>query len=74
MEPGMYDAVRIAEGLTKAQAIKVWHKEARKLVRMGEARKGRCVGYRHYGYAGGWAVFVGLQDGEPLGEPPRLRR
>jgi hypothetical protein len=69
----MYDAVQIAEGLTESEALKVWHEEAAKLRDLGEARKGRCVGYRHYGWAGGWAVFVGMQDGEPLGEPPRLR-
>lgn len=69
----MYDATQIAEGLTEGEALALQEKEALRLTRLGETRKGRCVGIRHYGYAGGWAVFVGMQDGEALGEPPRLR-
>jgi hypothetical protein len=69
----MYDATQIAEGLTEGEALALQRKEALRLTRLGEARKGRCVGIRHYGYQGGWAVFVGTQDGEALGEPPRLR-
>ncbi|MEU9560322.1 hypothetical protein [Streptomyces fumanus] len=69
----MYDATQIAEGLTEAEALALQAKEAKRLVKLGEAKKGSCVGVRHYGYAGGWAVFVGMQDGEALGEPPRLK-
>ncbi|WP_158708310.1 MULTISPECIES: hypothetical protein [unclassified Streptomyces] len=69
----MYDAVRVAEGLSEAEARRIWHEHAAKLVTMGEAEYGRCVGVRHLGY-GKWAVYVGMQDGAPIQEPPVLRK
>jgi hypothetical protein len=68
----MYDASVIAEELTEAEARKLWEKEAERLRNDGKAAEGWCVGVRHQGY-GLWSVYVGKQDGEPLGEPPTLK-
>ena len=68
----MYDAVMIADRLTRDEAIALQRKEARMLVLLGEAQRGRCVGIREW--PDGYAVYVGMQDGEPVKEPPMLRR
>lgn len=68
----MYDAVKIADDLSEADALTLQGEQAAKLKDMGEAEYGRCIGVRHAGY-GRWAVFVGMQDGAPLKEWPKLR-
>ena len=69
----MTDAVEIAFDLAAEEAERLQAKETVKLKKSGEAQDGRCVGIRHTG-RGLWSVYVGYQDGEPVTEPPTMRR
>jgi hypothetical protein len=68
----MYDAVELARDLSAQEAEDMQHEQAAKLKAMREAEYGRCIGIRHAGH-GRYIVFVGMQDGAPLNEWPRMR-